>query len=317
VADPKALAVLGAKWASKSSTVSKYLIQAGQNMQKLGQGEMGTIGTLAFGNNAVKKITPVVDDTAKVIDDTAKVIDDTVKVIDDTVKAVPVEKPLLGLPAPGQSSFRQPPDYTITSNGIIIKNAEEARDIQNVIDGVAKTSQGNAVKPIMPDQPRMPKPPMYEPYTPDSELPVIRLGNKDLKRFDDPNLPNIMFGGAFGGFQEDENGEVTFNTDYAFMGMAAALGIKSVSTKDLIAKLRTSIPNKTKDEMAEFIEVVKGRMVKTDKNGMLQFADQKARQAFNAGLDIVNGRPLLERKVSNSTPGAIANLFDKVLTAKD
>lgn len=95
----------------------------------------------------------------------------------------------------------------------------------------------------------------------------------------------------------------------------AGLSIKPVqmSRKELVQKLRTSIDDETKQEMANFVEVVKSKQVTTSKEGALQFASKEAETAFEDGLRLLE-KPLLRDAASNNaTIGEIATLFDEVL----
>lgn len=124
------------------------------------------------------------------------------------------------------------------------------------------------------------------------------------------------FAGGAAGFEKDENGDITFDVNKAFLGMAGMVGAQRLPRAELLKRLRTSLPNKTKDELADFVSVVKGGKVKTSKDGYLQFTSKADEQAFDAGLRLVTDKPLLRDRLSQATPGRIADLFDEVLTVR-
>ena len=168
---------------------------------------------------------------------------------------------------------------------------------------------------------------------------VTELGYKDLddaqKAVDDyivqrdklsamkSEKNNIKYGEAFAGiglgFEKDENGNITFSPEKAAMGMAGVFGVTQARAKvmthpELIAKMRTSVTNKTKLEMADFVRMIKGGHVKTNNKGVLEFADKEAKTAFEDGLRLLNEKPLLkDTKYQSSTLSKIASLFDEML----
>lgn len=121
-----------------------------------------------------------------------------------------------------------------------------------------------------------------------------------------------LFAGGAAGFEMDDNGQVTFSPEKALMGMAAMAGAQKLPRAELLKRLRTSLPSTTKDEMAQFVATIKSGAVKTGKDGFLTFASKEDKRAFEAGLALVNDRPLLKR-FANDTLAKIAKLYDEVL----
>jgi len=92
-------------------------------------------------------------------------------------------------------------------------------------------------------------------------------------------------------------------------------GGATLTKKQIVERLRKTTTEATKQEMADFVDVVKSGRMKTDRNGNITFASKADEDAFDIGISLINSRPMLYDTFAMKSPGDIANLFDEALNS--
>lgn len=144
---------------------------------------------------------------------------------------------------------------------------------------------------------------------PDSDvIKALPAGSKDDFIGKGPAIRNEALGAA-AGFEQDENGNLSFNPLNAALAIG---GVKVATTAQAARRVAERVSKGTLDEMARFTEVVKGGHVKTVK-GTLKFADTETKKAFENGLRILELDKSMMNRLANESLGKIASFYDSVL----
>jgi hypothetical protein len=131
-----------------------------------------------------------------------------------------------------------------------------------------------------------------------------------------------MFAGAAMGFEKDEEGNIDFNIEKAAMGMAGLGVAGSVSKNTRAQAIAKKINTETRDELAKFITVVKGKAVTTN-SGALKFkaidgmTEKEAQQAFEDGLRFLDFDTKNMDTLASATPGKIASFYEQILSVPE
>lgn len=131
-------------------------------------------------------------------------------------------------------------------------------------------------------------------------------------------LPTQNFAGGFAGIEQDENGNWVLNEEKALAGM---VGVAGLTRSQAIQKLSKKLEGQMGEVAQDFVNIVRGKHVVTDKKGMLQFkpmGDMSAKeveQTFNAVMGNISNSKITSDFASDP-PAKVANLFDEALNAK-
>jgi hypothetical protein len=143
---------------------------------------------------------------------------------------------------------------------------------------------------------------------------INKINKLDIPKSGSANTSAAYAGIA--GFEVDEEGKFNFNPTNAAIGMVGIAGFTKAQAVKSIAK---KIDNPTAEELSKFITVVKGKAVKTTRDGKLVFSGidgmspNQTKQAFEDGLRFVNFNKTTNNKLANTAPGRIANFYEEII----
>lgn len=128
-----------------------------------------------------------------------------------------------------------------------------------------------------------------------------------------------MFAGAAVGFEQDEEGNFTFDPEKAVLGMAGVGVAGTVSRSQAVKNVAAKIDTATRDELARFVTVVKGGGMTTTNQGKIQFkavddmSEKEAQQAFEDGLRFLDFDKANMDNLASQSPGRIASFYEEIL----
>lgn len=118
--------------------------------------------------------------------------------------------------------------------------------------------------------------------------------------------------GAVGGFERDEEGNVTFDPEKAALSMA---GVAGITRSQAIQRIAKKLDEASIEELARFVQASKQGLFKPGKDGRLSFARKDVREAFDNGMAYVGFNKETQDRLANATISKITAFFDDIIQA--
>lgn len=122
---------------------------------------------------------------------------------------------------------------------------------------------------------------------------------------------NAAYGGA-AGFEQDDEGNITFNPEKAAIGM---VGIAGMTRSQAVNQIARRMDGNSIEELARFVQSQKQKLFKTNAKGVLEFPNAEVKNAFDDGMRYINYNKETQARLSNATLTKIATFFDDIIKA--